>query len=368
MSFDKDDAIYVSSVFEDYFGNFERIDQYMKDQKLNSLSGMNINTLFPPEEDLFSDFSIHPNDMDFDVMAVPNDTWDTLLNITSSHINSASPGRNLKLAVVEKNTGKYVGFIRLGSPIINCKPRNELLGQVFTQTKEGASRFNNSSMMGFVIVPGQPFGYNYLGGKLLAAICCSHAVREICNKKYNMNLCLFETTSLYGSSKTVSQYDGMKPYIRFKGLTESDFLPMMHGKPFEDLKTFMEEKVGKLVDDKVSSRKLKISQRIIALTKQALKGSTELEHFLKIIEKAKCLTEKKRYYISDYGFKNYIDYANNKTDKLIKGENYEKFELENIIEWWRKKAVNRYETLNSEGRLRTELEVWTSGKHIDIIR
>ena len=368
MSFDKDDAIYVSSVFEDYFGNFERIDQYMKDQKLNSLSGMNINTLFPPEEDLFSDFSIHPNDMDFDVMAVPNDTWDTLLNITSSHINSASPGRNLKLAVVEKNTGKYVGFIRLGSPIINCKPRNELLGQVFTQTKEGASRFNNSSMMGFVIVPAQPFGYNYLGGKLLAAICCSHAVREICNKKYNMNLCLFETTSLYGSSKTVSQYDGMKPYIRFKGLTESDFLPMMHGKPFDDLKTFMEEKVGKLVDDKVSSRKLKISQRIIALTKQALKGSTELEHFLKIIEKAKCLTEKKRYYISDYGFKNYIDYANNKTDELIKGENYEKFELENIIEWWRKKAVNRYETLNSEGRLRTELEVWTSGKHIDIIR
>jgi len=368
MSFDKDDAIYVSSVFEDYFGNFERIDQYMKDQKLNSLSGMNINTLFPPEEDLFSDFSMHPNDMDFDVMAVPNDTWDTLLNITSSHINSASPGRNLKLAVVEKNSGKFVGFIRLGSPIINCKPRNELLGQVFTQTKEGASRFNNSSMMGFVIVPAQPFGYNYLGGKLLAAICCSHTVREICNKKYNMNLCLFETTSLYGSSKTVSQYDGMKPYIRFKGLTESDFLPMMHGKPFEDLKTFMEEKVGKLVDDGASSRKLKISQRIIALTKQALKGSTELEHFLKIIEKAKCLTEKKRYYISDYGFKNYIDYANNKTDELIKGENYEKFELENIIEWWRKKAVNRYETLNSEGRLRSELEVWTSGKNIDIIR
>jgi len=368
MSFDKDDAIYVSGVFEDYFGNFERIDQYMKDQKLNSLSGMNMNTLFPPEEDLFSDFSMHPNDMDFDVMAVPNDTWDTLLNITSSHINSASPGRNLKLAVVEKNSGKFVGFIRLGSPIINCKPRNELLGQVFTQTKEGASRFNNSSMMGFVIVPAQPFGYNYLGGKLLAAICCSHTVREICNKKYNMNLCLFETTSLYGSSKTVSQYDGMKPYIRFKGLTESDFLPMMHGKPFEDLKTFMEEKVGKLVDDGASSRKLKISQRIIALTKQALKGSAELEHFLKIIEKAKCLTEKKRYYISDYGFKNYIDYANNKTDELIKGENYEKFELENIIEWWRKKAVNRYETLNSEGRLRTELEVWTSGKNIDIIR
>ena len=364
----KEDAIYISSVFEDYFGHLERIDDYMREQKLASLADMPSNPLFPPEDDLFSDFSMHPNDMDFEVLDIPNSQWDTLLNITSSHINGASPGRNLKLAVKEKNTGKFVGFIRLGSPIINCKPRNEMLGQVFTQSKEGASRFNNASMMGFVIVPAQPFGYNYLGGKLLAAICTSHKVREICNKKYNMNLCLFETTSLYGSSKTVSQYDGMKPFIRYKGVTESDFLPMMHGKPYEDLKNFVEGKIGVFVEEGVSSRKLKISQKVIALTKQALKGSTELQHFLKIIENAKSLTEQKRYYVSDYGFKNYIEYVNNQTDTLIKGENYDKFELENVIEWWRKKAVNRYETLKTEDRLRTELEVWTSGKQIDIIR
>jgi len=368
MSFEKEDAIHVSKVYEDYFSNFSRIDEYMKDQKLASLSDIPTNALFPPEDDLFSDFNMHPNDMDLDVVEIPGSQWETLLSITSSHINIAPVGKNIKLAVLEKNTGKYVGFIRLGSPLINCKPRNEMLGQVFTQTIENAKIFNKTTLMGFVIVPSQPFGYNYLGGKLLAAICCSHAVREICNKKYDMNLCLFETTSLYGSSKSVSQYDGMKPYIRFKGLTDSDFLPMMNGKPFEDLKNFMEEKIGKIVDDNASSRKLKISQRIIALTKQALKGSVEGEHFNKIIENAKSLTEQKRYYISDYGFENYIDVVNGKTDNLIKGQNYDKFELENIIEWWKRKATNRYETLKSEGRLRTELEVWTSGKDIDIIR
>ena len=31
-----------------------------------------------------------------------------------------------------------------------------------------------------------------------------------------MNLCMFETTSLYGNSKSASQYDGMKPYLRYK--------------------------------------------------------------------------------------------------------------------------------------------------------
>jgi hypothetical protein len=368
MNLSKDDALVCAKAFEDYFGNFDRIDEYMRDQKINSLSEMSINPLFAPEDDLFSDFSMHPKDMDIEVVECAPDTWETLLSITSSHVNIAPVGRNIKLAVKEKNSGKFVGFIRLGSPVINCRPRNEMLGQVFSQQPEWGKRFNDSAMMGFVIVPSQPFGYNYLGGKLLAAICTSHKVREMVNKKYNMNMCLFETTSLYGSSKSSSQYDGMKPYIRYKGLTESDFLPMMHGKPYSDLVSFVESKVGKLVDDNISSRKLKISMKIISLTRSALKGTNELTKFTETIENAKKLTEQKRYYISNYGFKNYVDYINCKTDTLIKDENYDKFELENVIEWWRNKAINRYETLKSEGRLRTELEIWTSGKDIEIIR
>ena len=363
-----DDAVHCAKAFEDYFGNFNRIDEYMRDQKLNSLAELPSNPLFPLEDELFSDFTMHPKDMDFEVVEIDNETWTNLLNITSSHVNIPPVGRNVKLAVREKNTGKYVGFIRLGSPVINCKPRNEMLGQVFTQQPEWGKRFNDSSMMGFVIVPSQPFGYNYLGGKLLAAICTSHEVREIVNQKYGMNLCLFETTSLYGSSKTVSQYDGMKPYIRYKGLTESDFLPMMHGKPYSDLRDFVQDKVGPLVEEEASSKKLKTSMKIISLTKAALKGTPEGDTFLATIEKAKGLTEQKRYYISDYGFKNMVDYVNCKTDVLIPGENYEKHKVVNLIEWWRKKACQRYETLYNENRLKTELEVWTSGKEIQIIR
>jgi hypothetical protein len=87
-----------------------------------------------------------------------------------------------------------------------------------------------------------------------------------------------------------------------------------------------------------------------------------------VIENAKKLTEQKRYYVSDYGYKNMVDYVTCKTDKLLPGENYEKHNLSNIITWWKNKATNRYDTLKVEGRLRTELEVWTGDKHIDIIR
>ena len=246
MMLSKEDAIHCAKAFHDYFGNFERIDEYMRDQKLNSLEEIPT-SLFPPEDDLFSDFSMHPNDMDIEVCEIPTETWETLLAITSSHVNIRPVGRSVHLAVRERKTQKFLGFIRLGSPVINCKPRNEMLGQVFTQKPEWGKRFNDSAMMGFVIVPSQPFGFNYLGGKLLAAICTSHTVREIVNKKYGMNMCLFETTSLYGSSKQVSQYDGMKPFIRYKGLTESDFLPMMHGKPYSDLRDFVQDRVGSLL-------------------------------------------------------------------------------------------------------------------------
>jgi hypothetical protein len=377
MKLTQEQALVCANSFSNYFDKFETVDDYMRDQKLNALAekpfalpGMG------PEEDLFSDFSMHPNDMKFELIEMPQDRWMTYLEIISSHNNVNGVGKNVRFAVLEKNTQKWVGFIRLGSPTLMMRPRNELLEQVPTSTSETTDAFNNTTIMGFVIVPAQPFGYNYLGGKLLAGICCSHEVREILNKKYDMNTCLFETTSLYGSSKVSSQYDGMKPFLRFKGLTDSNFLPMMNGKSYDNLREYMESILGELVPATsesgvpTSSRKLRTMNMMISIIKNSLKDyEEESNKFDKTIENAKKLIEKKRYYYSNYGFSNFKDVVCNKTDKLIPDrENYDKFHLENIIEWWKKKASNRYETLKNENRLRSEIEFWTSGKDIDIIR
>jgi len=269
----------------------------------------------------------------------------------------------LKLAVKENNTGKYVGFMRFGSPVINCKPRNDLLGNVPNLTT-----FNKTSIMGFVIVPCQPFGYNYLGGKLLAGLCCSHEVRERLNKKYDMNLVMFETTSLYGNTKGASMYDGMKPMLRYKGNTISDFVPMMHGKPYQDLAKYVEDAIGDhLVPEGASSRKLKMTTAIIGLVKKTLDGD-DLKTFNQTITNAKNLTEQKRYYVSNYGIENYIDIVNGKTDKIVKAQNYDRYYDNEIIEWWRKLATKRYYKIKEEGRLRKDLEIWTKDSEIDIIR
>jgi len=363
---DKEQALHCAGVFNDYFGQFNRIDQYMRDQKMAQ-----IETIAQPlpgmgfDSDMFDDFSMSPEVMDLEVVELDNHTWDNCINMISSHSNMVSiPGKALKLAVKEKNTNKFVGFMRFGSPVINCKPRNDLLGNV-----PELKVFNKTAIMGFVIVPCQPFGFNYLGGKLLAALCCSHEVREKLNKKYDMNLVMFETTSLYGNTKGASMYDGMKPMLRYKGNTMSDFIPMMHGKPYLDMVEYVENIVGKgeLVPEGASSRKLKMTTAIIGLVKRSIEGG-ELKKFTTTIANAKALTEQKRYYVSNYGIENFIDIVNGKTDKIVKAPNFDRYYDNELIEWWRKLATKRWNKLNEEGRLRNDLEIWTKDSEIDIIR
>jgi len=357
-------AKWCADYFSNYFDKFSRIDEYIRDQKLaqideipQALPGMGF------DADMFDDFNMSPEDMDIEVVDLDNNTWDTCLNMISSHSNMVSiPGKSLKLGVKEKNTNKYIGFVRFGSPVINMRPRNVLLGNV-----PELVNFNKTCIMGFAIVPTQPFGYNYLGGKLLAAICCSHEVRERLNKKYNMNLCMFETTSLYGSTKASSMYDGMKPMLRNKGLTDSDFIPMINGKPFAELLAYVEDKVGEFVPREASSRKMKIMSFIQSLIKKSLTGD-DLQKFKDTISNAKSLTERKRYYVSNYGIENYIDIVNGKTNDIVKAPNFDRYYQKELVEWWRKNAIKRYNKVKSEGRLRHDLEIWTRDSNIDIIR
>ena len=80
------------------------------------------------------------------------------------------------------------------------------------------------------------------------------------------------------------------------------------------------------------------------------------------------LTQRKRSYTSDYGYGNVREVLLGEQDKLVKGQNWDKFYLDNIISWWKKKAGKRYEKLKSEGRFRTEVELWTEDQDIQIIR
>ena len=370
MILEKQDAVYAATKIMEYFNDFNRIDDYFRARKIERVKKIPAPLPgFSMEDDLFQDYDMHPEDMNFSIVQMHNKTFDTLLEMTASFSPDENPGKTMKCIVKETNTDKIVGFIRFGSPLINSKPRNDYLGGV-----PNLEIFNQRAIMGFNIVPVQPFGFNYNGGKLLAAICCSHDIRRQLNKKYNTQFCLFETTSLYGNIKGGSMYDGMRPYLRYKGDTQSKFLLTLGEEIYPELKDLFTEKNGgeELIHKGASSRKLKMQTKMVGIIKQSLAkhDMKAYEIFSKKIAKASDVTTQKRFYMSEMGFSNVKKVLLGEEKDLTKGENYGKFELDNITEWWKKKATKRYINVVADGRIRKNLEVWRSDtmNDIDIIR
>ena len=365
------DATWAADEFINYFGNFTSIEDYLRFVKRELVP--RTNPMMSHEDEFFNE-DISPEEMEFEIRfigdrfpnSLPQDHYKNLLAAVSSHNNESNiPGRELRWMVYEKRTQKIVGFIRFGSPTINSKPRNLWLGQ-----PANLSLLNRHTAMGFVIVPSQPFGYNFLGGKLLALLCVSHFARETLNKVFEKDIALFETTSLYGSTTSASQYDGLKPFFRYKGLTESKFLPLLHDRVFHKLHdrfTLLNNNTP-LTDNKASSKKMKRQTKMIASIKKSLKDENKLQQFNAVIEMAFGLTQKKRFYISDYGYGNVREVIRGDQDKLVHGQNWDKFHLDNIISWWKRKATKRYETLKRDGRFRDKVELWSQDEHIQIIR
>ena len=107
---------------------------------------------------------------------------------------------------------------------------------------------------------------------------------------------------------------------------------------------------------------------MISIIRNSLDDKEKLQEFNSIINMAFSLTQKKRFYMSDYGYSNVREVLIGEQNNLVKGQNWDKFYLENIISWWKRKAGKRYEKLKKEGRFRDKVELWTEDQDIQIIR
>ena len=93
-----------------------------------------------------------------------------------------------------------------------------------------------------------------------------------------------------------------------------------------------------LVKKNASSRKLKTQQKMIAIIKSNLQEYPDDLAQFEWTEKFKNLTERKRFYMSDYGFQNSREVLKGETDVLVKNPiNHDKFYMENIVKWWKNK-------------------------------
>jgi hypothetical protein len=135
--------------------------------------------------------------------------WNTARNFISTMKNNSNIGRNLNFLVADNKTGKYLGVICISSDFLDLTPRDNTIG--WARDLKTTGGMINHTAIGSTIVPFQPLGYNYVGGKLLALLCLSDEVQKLWKKQYGDTLIGVTTTSLYGKTKAggLSQYDNL---------------------------------------------------------------------------------------------------------------------------------------------------------------
>lgn len=371
----EEETYQIRDRFVNFYTDLETIQDYFLERKKEKIVGIEHDK---HTQKMFNDYTIEPKDMNFELEVINGSDFNPSTQIITSLPLESQIGRQIMMGIRETNTDTYVGFIRVASPVLSIKPRNEFFGE-----KVQATTVNRNMINGAIIVPVQPFGYNYLGGKLLALISCSHTVRRMLKEKYGEKIetCFFETTSLYGDLKGVSQYDGMKPFIRYQAMTESDLFLFPTEEVYDPIRRRMRELYGKeewngnTVDPKPSGPKMREFNKAISILKNHLRHYDEdtYKDFLNFTKSSMKAKTKKRYYYSNFGFDNVKEHVNSNGEiPLREGQNFHKHELEYMFEWWKKKAQKRYEKLKTEGRIRTEMEVYTedriNNREVDMVR
>lgn len=276
-----------------------------------------------------------------------NEHWNNVRIYSHSMEYHSTPGRFIRLIIIDKNTEKILGISSLSSDFILLSPRDKYIGWNETD-KYDNGKLNNTSVAS-CIMSTQPFGYNFLGGKMVASLLSTKQVRDIWKKEYGNTLVALNTTSLYGTN---SMYNSI-PYWKKLGessgnisLKPDDYfydkwIKWLKINKKEEYYSLLHRKDGKNVP--VTSAKYVTVKYIFNLLN--IKLSDYMHGF------------KRGVYMSEF-YKNSKEFLTSKisendlilNDKFIPDYN-------GIMIWWRKKAIHRYTNLYDNNRLNNN-DLW----------
>jgi len=258
-----------------------------------------------------------------------------------------TPGRFIKLLITDGNVDnpRYLGAVSISSDVIVITDRDNYIGWS-TDNKLKDKRLVHSAI-GSCIMSTQPFGYNFLGGKLVAALITTSKTREIWKKLYDEELVGMTTTSLYGS---YSMYNSLKWWHKCGSSTgkmmikPDDSVYEVWHQWIKDNRT---EQYNKAMTQKegVSGPVTGAKTRVINMIFQTLGiKSSDYTHGY----------ERGVYYSCFY--ENTKEFLQNKiTEKDLKLKELFNKDVQGVLDWWKPKAIERYKKLHGEGNIKSDI-------------
>jgi hypothetical protein len=266
---------------------------------------------------------------------------------------TANPGRNVKINVKDRVSGKLLGQISLASDVTAMGVRDNFIG--WTKDNKFVDGKLNNTTIASTIVCTQPLGYNFLGGKLIAMMTTTPEVRAYWKSKYDNILIAVGTTSLYGIH---SQYNGI-PLFKTLGESAGKISLKPDDKFYDPWHQWIKENRAEWYKQNISDERARngasmgyesngpvsgIKQKILsAIFKECGIKATEYHHGFK------------RGVYMAMMYENGCEYLRNEIteDKLILKDKF-KQGTEYINKWWKKHAISRYTKLHDEGRIKPE--------------
>jgi hypothetical protein len=288
--------------------------------------------------------------------------WTSLRKLIHTMSWTANPGRNVKIFIKDKVSGKVLGLVSLASDVTALAVRDNYIG--WTRDDRFVKGKLNNTSIASTIVCTQPFGYNFLGGKLVTMLITTEPVRNFWKQKYGDVLVAVETTSLYGIN---SQYNGIP---LFKTLGES--AGKINIKPddefYDPWHQWLKEHRMEWYEQAITNERIRngknmgtgagpsgpvsgIKQKILAKIFQecGIRGSEYWHGFNRGV------------YLSMF-YENGKEFLRDEIseDKLVLRDKFAQG-IDYITKWWKRKAIARYTKLYDEGRLKPTHLFYTDG-------
>jgi hypothetical protein len=260
--------------------------------------------------------------------------WEIMRVLISNFNWFQNLGRSLKYFVKDRKSKKILGIINLGSDFTSLPPRDDYI-KWNTENKFQQGKLNNI-LVAQTIVPTQPFGYNFLGGKLLSIMLADQRIQTDYKSKYGDELVGITTTSLFGS---FSQYNNI-PCWKKVGSSKGQILIKPNKSVMEYWNDWLKENHRQEFDE--AQKKSSPLQKKLMLLYDKLS-----------INKSKYKNEQSKgvYFMELY--ENTNKFLRNEISNGILTPNI-KCDLDVLLKWWRNKAVKRYEKLQQDNKLQTD--------------
>ena len=266
-----------------------------------------------------------------------------------------SPGRLITLLVRNESDNKLLGILTIASDMLSVENRDSFIGWDEQERLRGLKHLAVVS----TCVATQPFGFNFLGSKLIASLSSSKVVRDFWKEKYGDTLVGLTTTSLFGQ---FSMYNSIPTW---KSLGETKGTVLL--KPDSSHYNFWRDWVKKNYQEEYEHATGHSSpkQNVLNL----------IFKYLNIDKKQFMSEHRKGLYFSSI-YENGLEFLCDEIseDDLIVKDKFER----DVLDWWIPKAVKRYSKLYDENRLdsnslwydnldKKTMQSWFSSRGIDEI-